>query len=283
MKFVNQNYYEILDVDPDSRDEDIKRAYRAVRRSFDPGSPALHSLYSPEESEAIASKIDEAFKVLNSRDRRRAYDRYLDNVFQVDPELDQRSVVVEDVATESHDEITAPESDEVSGSLHDLDELLPVDMTPAEDESVSVSVSVASMEPFEDSADESLPDEEVDDSYNRPFIRSWTRGYAAKRRGDALALQLLPLSAEAQRDLVSGIAVSGAMLRQLRKMRGVDLGTIARETKISVMTLRFIEQDVFHNLPAPIYLRGFVEQYVRLLQLPEETVGQYMVTVPRGE
>ena len=281
MKFVSQSYYDILDVDPDSRDEDIKRAYRVVRQSFDPGSSALHSLYSHEESEAIAAKIDEAYQVLNNRDRRRTYDRYLENVHHVDPELVQQSTPLDEVDGAPAEDVPLPEAIEISGSLHDLDELLTVDRPMPDDaDSVSVSVSVASMEPFDDSVDESMDEGEGEDSYSRPFIRSWTRGYAEKRRGDALALQLLPLSEEAQRDLISGIAVSGAMLRQLRKMRGVALGTIAQETKISVMTLRFIEQDVFQNLPAAIYLRGFVGQYVRLLQLPSQTVDQYMITIP---
>lgn len=77
MKFVNKNYYEILDIDPKASDEDVKRAYRLVRSTWTPDSIAIYSLYTPDESEAISHKIEEAFQILAQPERRASYDRYL--------------------------------------------------------------------------------------------------------------------------------------------------------------------------------------------------------------
>ena len=76
MKFVTRDYYEILNVAPGASSEDVKRAYRVVRQSFKPGSMAIHSLYSAEETEAISSKIDEAFRILSHPETARRYDKY---------------------------------------------------------------------------------------------------------------------------------------------------------------------------------------------------------------
>jgi|GEM_PF-1711210 len=76
MKFVRESYYEILKVSPEATNEEVKRAYRVVRRSYRSDSMAVHSLYSAEETEAIASKIDEAFRLLSSPESSARYSKY---------------------------------------------------------------------------------------------------------------------------------------------------------------------------------------------------------------
>ena len=76
MKFVTQDYYEILNVAPEATNEQVKRAYRMVRQSFRPDSMAIHSLYSDAETEAISAKIDEAFQILSNPESARRYSRY---------------------------------------------------------------------------------------------------------------------------------------------------------------------------------------------------------------
>ena len=76
MKFVTQDYYGILGVSPQAGPDDLKRAWRIARQSFRPDSPAVHSLYSPEEAEAIAGKIDEAYRILTDPEVARRYAKY---------------------------------------------------------------------------------------------------------------------------------------------------------------------------------------------------------------
>ena len=337
MKFVSQSYYEILDIDPVASDEGVKRAYRMVRSSFEPESMAIYSLYSPEETEAIGAKIDEAFRFLTNRDRRRTYDKYLDFLASDDP--------------------TPEEPDEFYDKIHDIHELAPLEEflpeqaddpaahAPAElsdeisDEFESVEVSAevqiemdldfgaadsdpvqefdVSLERFVDgpqpqdrcneetdflSEDEETEDEvsyeapveslpamplhpQVDafektvvmDNPSTPRLRAWSREMAGSRPGESDSVELQPLTPEALGQVAQARALSGQELRTLRQQRGVQLETISERTKISIMYLRFIEQDRYDDLPAPIYLKGFVDQYAQLLQLPRELVDRYMV------
>jgi len=75
---------------------------------------------------------------------------------------------------------------------------------------------------------------------------------------------------------------NGDFLRRAREAAGVDLRTIATETKISSTTLTYIEEERVDRLPAPVYLRSFVAQYARFLGLDEDHVaGSYMARIKR--
>jgi len=79
----------------------------------------------------------------------------------------------------------------------------------------------------------------------------------------------------------------GAWLRRSRLRSGLDLEQIAAVTKINPTYLRFIEEEKFQDLPAPVYVRGFVGAYARCIGLdPERVVSSYMQrldAVPRSE
>lgn len=60
---------------------------------------------------------------------------------------------------------------------------------------------------------------------------------------------------------------SGALLRELREARGVELVAIAQRTKIGIGHLRALEDERHDLLPAAVYLRGFLTEYARCLRL----------------
>ena len=69
----------------------------------------------------------------------------------------------------------------------------------------------------------------------------------------------------------------GPTLQRLREARDVDLGQINLSTKISLTNLRFIEEDNLGELPAPVYLRGYLKQIAQQLEVdPEWVVSGYM-------
>jgi len=71
------NFYELLEVNPDVSAQDIHKAYDRVRKVYEPNSIALYSLLSPEETERIRNRIDEAYRTLIYDETRREYDRTL--------------------------------------------------------------------------------------------------------------------------------------------------------------------------------------------------------------
>lgn len=57
----------------------------------------------------------------------------------------------------------------------------------------------------------------------------------------------------------------GAYLRRQRKMRQISLDEIARETKISLRTLRALEGDDYKALPGNTIAKGFVRSYAKVV------------------
>ncbi len=69
----------------------------------------------------------------------------------------------------------------------------------------------------------------------------------------------------------------GARLRRTRLHCGLEIEQIASVTKINPTYLRFIEEERFDDLPAPVYVRGFVAAYARCVGLDaDRAAGSYM-------
>jgi flagellar biosynthesis protein FlhG len=70
---------------------------------------------------------------------------------------------------------------------------------------------------------------------------------------------------------------NGAWLRRTRLRSGIEIEQIAAITKINPTYLQFIEEEKFEDLPAPVYVRGFVAAYARCIGLePDRVVSSYM-------
>ncbi|HUL29820.1 MAG TPA: helix-turn-helix domain-containing protein [Thermodesulfobacteriota bacterium] len=69
----------------------------------------------------------------------------------------------------------------------------------------------------------------------------------------------------------------GKALKQVRERMGVDAQTISKETKISVKTLAWIEEEAFEKLPPLVYLRSFLKSYAQSLGLdPQRVLDEYL-------
>ena len=76
--------------------------------------------------------------------------------------------------------------------------------------------------------------------------------------------------------------VTGEVLRRIRETRGVSLRQIANVSKVGVRYFEYIEQDRFGNLPAPVYLRGFLQEYARMVGLdPRRVTESYLLRMGR--
>jgi len=75
--------------------------------------------------------------------------------------------------------------------------------------------------------------------------------------------------------------LTGVDLRKIREARGISLRHIAAVTKIGVRFLEYLEEDRFAFLPAPVYLRGFLQEYARLVGIdPRRAADAYMSRLP---
>jgi cytoskeleton protein RodZ len=73
----------------------------------------------------------------------------------------------------------------------------------------------------------------------------------------------------------------GAWLRTQREARGVSIQAIAETSKISLRYLEAMEGDRFDVLPAPVFVRGFLREYARVVGLDaDEVVNFYLLAQP---
>jgi len=79
----------------------------------------------------------------------------------------------------------------------------------------------------------------------------------------------------------SGARSLGAWLRTQREARGVTVEEIAEASKISRRYLEALESDRFDVLPAPVFVRGFLREYARIVGLDaDEVVNLYLLARP---
>jgi flagellar biosynthesis protein FlhG len=97
------------------------------------------------------------------------------------------------------------------------------------------------------------------------------------RRDAAVLAELAMLKAELVREVNPETEFTGALLRKVRESQGIELSEIAQKTKISLAHLTAIEGDAFDELPALVYVQGFVRQVASHLALdPTQVAKTYM-------
>jgi DnaJ-class molecular chaperone len=73
------------------------------------------------------------------------------------------------------------------------------------------------------------------------------------------------------------VEFDGARLRRARLRRGLELEDVSRITKINSVYLGFLEEGRFGELPARVYVRGFVAAYASCIGLdPSRVAASYM-------
>jgi DnaJ-class molecular chaperone len=193
-----QDHYEVLEISRGAAVEEIERAYRVARDTYDSESLALYSVFGERDASVIRERIEEAYRVLSDDSQRRHYD----------------------------ESATAAETAEaaVSQAIPDL---------PA-------SGSAPSPPEILSDVSDSFRDLEAD---------------VEEESGD----------------------FSGQNLRRARLRRGFEIDQIADITKVSITNLRHIEEENFLDLPATVYVRGFVTAYARTIGLdPQRVVTSYV-------
>ncbi len=189
------NHYELLEIPPEARPEEIERAYALIREAYAPGALASYSVLDERDASAMRQQVETAYSILSDPDRREAYNASL---------AEGGGIATDElIVVEPYDDEKGVESDEKPpGALDEFDDI--------------------------DDGDPEAP---------------W----------------------------------DGARLRRARLARGAEIDAIAAVTKVNPNHLRGIEEDNFDALPAPVYVRGFVDAYARFLDLDARSVASSYV------
>lgn len=88
------------------------------------------------------------------------------------------------------------------------------------------------------------------------------------------AAELAALQAELSREISPETQFTGALLTRAREAQGIELQDIVQQTKIAPMHLRAIEAEDFSELPAQVYVSGFLKQIAKVLGLDSAQVAK---------
>jgi len=70
-------FYELLEVESDATTQQIERAYRIARSTYQPGSVATYSLCTDEDNAETLRRVENAYQILSDARLRREYDARL--------------------------------------------------------------------------------------------------------------------------------------------------------------------------------------------------------------
>lgn len=71
--------------------------------------------------------------------------------------------------------------------------------------------------------------------------------------------------------------LSGAKLSQIRRQRNLSLDDVYRITRIPLKYLKALEEDLWDEMPARVYIQGFIKNLAHTYKLPpQETVETYL-------
>jgi len=64
----------------------------------------------------------------------------------------------------------------------------------------------------------------------------------------------------------------GRFLKQLRELEGLSVSQMATDIGLSTQQITALENDDNENLPAPIYVKGFIKRYCAAMGVPNDVV-----------
>jgi curved DNA-binding protein CbpA len=250
-----QTHYEVLELAPGCAIDDLAKAYAQAKDRYGPGALATYALAEPGEAEALLRRVDEAFAVLADPEQRRTYDSA--RGFST-PGLARAPVPADEIQA-------APAIVEAP--------------PPIEVESPPLEVVAAASVPAAPEPAPAPAPEPVAAPVSAPeLVAAPVPVPEAAAAPQSVASPETPLEHKPVRktesDLPVDSAVTGDALRRVREARGLSLKDVEGRTKIGHWHLENIERERYADLPAQVYLRGFLMSFARELKLDPVRVAK---------
>lgn len=242
MEITQLDYYAALELPPAAGLRQIENAYQFAMENYAPDSLAAYGLLSDEEREAVVHYLGEARRVLCDAALRREYDRRLVAEGRYPAEA----------FTAAHEPAPAPAAPAAQAA--------PAPPPAAAEPPPPAPAQAAPQRawwPFEREKQVAPP---------QPAAPAPTVPAPMTPSSDAAPLAAL-----------DGRPIGPAELRQIREHRGLRLEEVSEKSKISLSNLRFLEEGKYAYLPAPVYVKGFLRTYARILRIDaDKLVSDYM-------
>jgi curved DNA-binding protein CbpA len=266
MRLTELDYYAALEVLPGASLEQIQRAYRFQIQNYGPDSIATYGLLDEGERREIETFLNEAMRVLGNEQLRVRYNQELLNRGLYNDE--QMRATGPQAPAEGGVELDLPMNLPAAVS-HATPPAAPTDIPPpAEAAAAPVTPIPSEAKPLRERSWWPFTDKEK------------TAEPPARPAANAVGEDTAPLLEKPAPEVIpalDGRPIGGVELRQIREARGLRLEEISARTKISLSTLRAIEESTFKFLPAAVYVKGFLRTSAKLLQIDaDKVIADYM-------
>jgi hypothetical protein len=252
-----QTLYEILEIPQDAAPPAIEAAVERIRALYGPGSLATYTLMSPDESELLATRVEEARRTLLDPDRRASYDA----------SLSPGAREVRAAANGANGPLTTPPFSPIPPVIPAVaPELMPPPRPPE---------ARAPERPGEEGEGAEQPARPA--TTPPPIAARPSPGPIRLEREVAAPPPQPPAPAPApavEIPVPEGSAWTGEALRRVREARGISIPQIAERTKVTRHHVENIEAERYSALPAPVYLRGILLALARELRLDGQKVAR---------
>ena len=219
----NQTYYSLLEIPNDAAQHEVTEAYRRAKATYSPDSPALYTMFSPEEAAELLKLIEEAYITLSNRISRNKYDEQLSG--------SSNSVSKEEYPDFSLDNHNTATSDTNKKSTSHMDR---------------ANINNSPLQQVKE-----VPD-----------------GFAKTKFG------IYEINDEIETKIQSNeISFDGSFLQEVRQYKSINLEQMSLETKISRPYLVAIESNEYEALPARVFVRGFIIQICKILNLDGKKIS----------
>lgn len=91
----NLNYYEILEIKPESQQHEITTAFERAKFTYSTDNPAIYTIFSEVEAREFLNLVEEAFAVLGNKTLRNIYDEKLFSGKNVKNDISYNSLLQE--------------------------------------------------------------------------------------------------------------------------------------------------------------------------------------------
>lgn len=291
------NYYEVLEVAYDAPQHEVHKAYTRAKATYAQDNPALYSMFTRDEARDLLKLIEEAYAVLGNHGLRRNYDEGLVKAGAKNnsqPSVAPRSLSAEEAQADHNalPDFVVPDPS-IPGSFQESTSVAhipppieqPVQLRPvtpiasANAKSSSnggVSVNQKLMDPIHAAA-----------TGKRESILVTNADFTVRTREADLPLMppdtgrcplgTYKLDKAMEAEIAAREDYDGPFLQKVRLYKQVSLEKLSVSSRIGKTYLIALESNDFKNLPAPVFLRGFLVQMGKQLGLPEaKVVSSYM-------
>lgn len=274
------NYYEILEVPHDAPQHEIHKAYQRAKQTYAQDNPALYSMFTRDEAREMMKLIEEAYTVLNNHALRRNYD---EGIMRAGLEkkapltgmqnYSQPAQLINEQHASLPDFIVPDPS--IPGSFNEMPVYAPASAP------TTIQPPAPAMDPLyasETGIKESIL---VTNSEFTVRKRETLPTLPADTARCPLGTYKIDLALE--QEISAATDFDGPFLQKIRLYKQVSLEKLSVSSRIGKTYLIALESNDFKNLPATVFLRGFLVQIAKQLGLDEsKVVNSYMNLAKAG-